>query len=501
MFGMMPINSTTNVRHHADLQSRGQQRQLLSPLDLPLILEEIGAYLPRKDLYACSLVCRGWYTHFAPSLWWLGLYDLNVSARPSKYKSRSTILPIHDTSELSCCEQEISRQTIDILERNRELQALWLRDAIFTDSWDRDQPKSSVSFRERNLEDPLASSADYSIKMQINNNNLALPVYGRAVASITAAVPTSTLQTPPHWPGLHSVRLQFCWIDPNFLSILLLNCPNLETLQLQSVSVVRRHSSESQKESILTIDSSTCGFTPIAQRLWDLEVTLENDTSYEFSACFSLWEISFKNIKGMDCVIQSNNAANILRHAGEIEAIHLESFTIHMPLFEAIQQHKTSLTSIILRDCHAVPGLERDILHHFLHACSALERLTSTVSMAGSQQNIFMNCDPAMFEQWPWTCFNTIKVLDITPDCEPHHPEDGLNVLARSLSSLTVLDLRGPSPSYSGAMLTEEHAERFMDGFPKLKEIWGLRRDENEAFFKIVKQHRRSLAVFDASKF
>ncbi|CAO3566725.1 unnamed protein product [Mortierella alpina] len=50
----------------------------LSPLDVPMILEEIGTFLDPSDLYACAVVNRHWHSHFAPFLYWLALEDCDA---------------------------------------------------------------------------------------------------------------------------------------------------------------------------------------------------------------------------------------------------------------------------------------------------------------------------------------------------------------------------------------------------------------------------------------
>ncbi|KAF9966850.1 hypothetical protein BGZ70_001016 [Mortierella alpina] len=50
----------------------------LNPLDVPMILEEIGTFLGPSDLYACALVNRHWHSHFAPFLYWLALEDCDA---------------------------------------------------------------------------------------------------------------------------------------------------------------------------------------------------------------------------------------------------------------------------------------------------------------------------------------------------------------------------------------------------------------------------------------
>ncbi|KAG0302738.1 hypothetical protein BGZ98_007272 [Dissophora globulifera] len=248
-------------------------RPRLCPLDIPLILETIGTFLPLKDHCVCSLVSRQWYASIAPFVWWHILSDCDAILR-RLYRFRSAPnIQLHPDYRLEAeylglidrlvrrvdaapglhrwrrthldCVSYLSFILMGWLCDNTRVIVYHYRPPPKLGYWDerrafkvstqylttQERPNRIIEVVERSrhlerlfLEDEHEPEGPITYHWQ----TLATP------GSIGAGARLWTMQ--PRWPNLQSVELRHCRVEHQFLQVLFSNCPALRQMWLSHVS-------------------------------------------------------------------------------------------------------------------------------------------------------------------------------------------------------------------------------------------------------------------------
>ncbi|KAF9281473.1 hypothetical protein BGZ68_006626 [Mortierella alpina] len=262
----------------------------LSPLDLPLVLEEIGTHLKPSDLYACALVSRHWNTYFAPFLYWLALedcdaiaqrlYDINI-ARPLKLgkfanvESRKKFDPNYrlqvdylshvdalvkkiDHSSSSSAMHRRARRTLrceslmsfillgTLCDNVREIFLTLRSSSTLADPRPEVDPEVYTMSRKHLLTQERPDRVVQVLERCARLERLVLKdrftAYG-AYYQLTRSARLGHWRdvrlplTAPRWPNLKLVELHGCTLDGSFLRILFINAPILKILRLTEISI------------------------------------------------------------------------------------------------------------------------------------------------------------------------------------------------------------------------------------------------------------------------
>lgn len=270
------------------------QPQRAHPLELPTILELIGAYLDDNNdspsLNACSLVNHEWHCHFAPFLWWRVIDNLDrVLLRLHKTKFAPSLPNVDPAARLEpeflalintfvakiddptvpmaihrarrTCIRTPSMMSFIILgylcQPIRELNFFFNIPPQFEiydssvglmvapencrmseDYWNTEQRIENILTVLENSPSlevlTLCDSAIYPRNIPHQWRQLSLPT---TPWSLTGS-PAATSEGPPRWPKLHNATLERTKVDRHYLEIFLYNAPRLRTLNLRQLKII-----------------------------------------------------------------------------------------------------------------------------------------------------------------------------------------------------------------------------------------------------------------------
>ncbi|KAF9398567.1 hypothetical protein BGX21_007604 [Mortierella sp. AD011] len=365
---------------------------------------------------------------------------------------------------------------------------------------------------------------------------------------------TNTLVSVPQWPKLVFVTLAYCTISQDFLDTLLINSPSIQRLCLKGITFrsktqfeifdfQRKHeANDGGSNSKAPLENVHLG-PPIRELvLKEVEgVTLRQQMLFA-SQLQNLEKFSFtigkedsspalflgSGFQALRSLVLTNNFiqsgqdtmgpsfAVVIRTAFRIEHLKISRASLTVPLYRAINGHCSTLTSLYLDHCNSTYA-SSDVLHHLLRSCSHLKTFSC---LSGAK----LYCEPQLFEQ-PWAC-TEIESLAILPDCIPRDDsytpaearsaffrqlsclinlrelgfaggvginrfvvEEGINLLAQHLVQLEILSIRSFGLE-TNANLTKGHAMVIENSWPKLKAIRGFYHMDREDFVAYMKEHR-----------
>ncbi|KAF9562697.1 hypothetical protein EC968_005179 [Mortierella alpina] len=496
----------------------------LSPLDLPMVLEEIGTFLGPSDLCACALVNRHWHVYFAPFLYWLALedcdaivkrlYDINI-ARPLKRGDSANF----ETAEFN---------------PNYRLQADYLAhiDALL----ERIKRSSSIHRESRRVLASL-SYRSFIILGTLCDNIRRI--------DFTFCSPESPPSPGPEVsPEVYAMSTQHMLTQQRPDRVTEVLERTLKRLRLGEI-IIR---SSDHNENCAFLDPHPDAH-PALEELYifrpntypiqmqmDLARLQPNLRTFHFT-CDKL-ESPLRFAPGFHTLTKLSvgvsfaySIAPIVQAAHRLEHLRIEGrVMVDEALGATFRRHRWTLTTLVI-NCYvestpttlyppgSLNGAENP-LHLILRHCHALKHCVVLSPV--------LDCNPVEFEQ-PWAC-NEIEKLTIIPDCKPKVCTDGqssytplqaqyafylqlsrfksLKILgfgggvgSRSfnaesylellcgLDELEVLNLHSNGLD-SSAQVTIEHAVLVAKHWPRLKAIHGLYHYVCRPFVEYVKTHR-----------
>ncbi|KAF8931091.1 hypothetical protein BGZ47_000242 [Haplosporangium gracile] len=323
-----------------------RQPQRAHPLELPAILELIGAYLDDDynhipTLKACSLVNHEWHCHFAPFLWWRVIDDFDrVLLRLHKIKFAPTLPYVDPNARLEPeflalvgnFVAKVDDPTIPMAihrERRTSIKTSSLMSFIILgylckptraidfnfhipprfqiydasvgqlvasenvrmseEYWNTEQRIESILTV---LESSplleilrLCDSATYPRDIPHQWRQLALPLPAAARWSLTKSAELTN--EPPRWPKLHTATFEKTKVDRHYLEIFLHNAPRLRTLHLNRIKIITIQGN-TIKRNILPVPAT------LAQRNQDLYSP--DDSKYPYAGIEELFMLALRGI-------------------------------------------------------------------------------------------------------------------------------------------------------------------------------------------------------------
>ncbi|KAG0277959.1 hypothetical protein BGZ96_002642 [Linnemannia gamsii] len=271
-----------------------RQPQKAHPLEMPTILELIGANLDDDDdlpsLKACSLLSHEWHRHFAPFLWWRVIDNLDkVLIRLYKTKFAPSLPNVDPAAHLepeflaliNTFVAKIDDPTIPMAIHQarrtvirtpsimsfvilgylckpiREINFAFHSPPVFSiydssvklmvapencrmsdDYWKTEQRIENILTVLENSPSlevlTFCDDAIYPLDIPHQWRQLSLPM--TVPWSLTGS-PAATSEEPPRWPKLHNALLERTKVDRHYLEIFLFNTPRLRTLKLRHLEI------------------------------------------------------------------------------------------------------------------------------------------------------------------------------------------------------------------------------------------------------------------------
>ncbi|KAK3837681.1 MAG: hypothetical protein JOS17DRAFT_731600 [Linnemannia elongata] len=323
-----------------------QQPQRAHPLELPAVLELIGACLDDDNkniptLKACSLVNHEWHRHFAPFLWWRVIDDLDrVLLRLYKIKFAPTLPYVDPEARLEpeflalvnnfiakvddptismaihrerrTCLKSPSLMSFIILgylcKPAREIVFEFSMPPLFqiydanvcqmvaaenvrmsADYWDTEQRIESIL----NLLESsplleilrLCDSAPSPRDIPHQWRQLLLPLPEAAEWSLTGSAVAA--REPPRWPKLHAATFEQTKVDHHYLEIFLHNAPRLRTLCLDRIKILNIRGNQIKRHILPD---------PAALTQRNRELYCSDDSTYSYTGIEELTMLKLRGI-------------------------------------------------------------------------------------------------------------------------------------------------------------------------------------------------------------
>ncbi|KAG0264447.1 hypothetical protein BG011_006806 [Mortierella polycephala] len=293
--------------HHNNSIDKKRKRKALSPLDLPIIIEQVGTYLDLKDLRACALVNSHFYKYLEPFLWWFSLentdailqhlYNSNIRFNAQKVSQKNKVNPLYRLEEdfLNHLDELVKKigSSSAIHRRTRtHLSPMpllgfillgWFCDNVrsinFRFSWQYTPHKSQKDLDHKLDPAIYTMSMNYAYSQERPDRVVQVIERSRCLEELTlqdemarkrssalayrwidAKIPGRLRGEPsltaPQWPRLHTVHVKDCDIDDDFLRILLCNSPLLRRLLLFNIGFHQGTKVQPSKDTTNNIDSN-----------------------------------------------------------------------------------------------------------------------------------------------------------------------------------------------------------------------------------------------------
>ncbi|KAF9113112.1 hypothetical protein BGX27_002177 [Mortierella sp. AM989] len=488
----------------------------LVPFDLPLVLEQIGTHLEPKDLLSCTLVCRDWYTQFAPFIWWYILedcdellhriYNKHKNATTKTQTTKSTKItktytkkskintngpPFHLETEYMRIIGEYT-QKIDnsscVIHRQRRTRLAyrsflsfillgWLCDNIkvinfiFREPPTFMQPQFKNSGSTYNLSDQYYTSQEKPDRIveiieksrrleELYLEDWGSPVYRWLDRQLNDAMTLGVDVASPRWPNLLYIKLSDCAIDQDFLRILLFNCPSIKHLSLREITIHGRS------------DFEIFSF-PGDHSFGDNRSNSGTDNLHFYPP---IQKLALYKLKGVTLRQQMHFASQLPK----LESLSLSDEIISFPALLLDEGFRALRSLQLSQRIQEYGGPDSAVI---IRTASRIEDL--------SLKNIRISSPICRAIKGHYACLTHLRELGFAGGVGENAfvVEEGVFLLMKHLDQLEILNLTSQRLE-TNANLTVEHAELLKNAWPNLQAIKGLYHMDLEEFVECMREHR-----------